>query len=712
MRKTPPENWVAMESSRSLTLAKLVEEMRMKFALILIAASVVGWGQVAVNSIGIVQTGLPAAQDNLLGPLIPSGNSPWVYGDLAETAIANNMTTAALKATPALAAALPGIVSWTSTNNIITTTADLRAALAGQSWVAFAWNSVDGVGTGRALCPIQSVTATTIVCSENMFEPSSSGVTAYLLPPKDANGWDFNAWAAESPSVSWNYYDVAIALYRLYYRTGNAAYQTQARAYADITWQWTIDHGYRSVAPRAASMVSQFFRALDGHSERFPGLYNLVTTYVRLWGDPSSSPVIDNRESGYTLWDVALGAKTDADPTRHAQYCSWLSAYTPTWNSKQGADGSWGENEFALNPTYVSAPKSFSTPIQYQGAPWRQAINVKSLEAAYESLNDTTTQGCNNPTLAAATLTTITNAVTWQNNYGRDTSNRGIYYEVNSPSDDQDTVAATGTVSINVGSTSLTGIGTNWKTAGYCDGTHYIGINSSRTIYKIASCASNTAATLTVAYGFYGENSNVSASANNQIAPSSPTACNSSATYCFGSAGDRNLTRTVCGGMAWLYAQTLNSTYKAWADECVSATLGGPAAGLTAASNLGAITLPCAGPACDGLVTDVAASAPNCGTQPAPCIYGGYLYSNLGKNFGEAFGAPGIDNALAWRLTVSPCDLNNDGTVNVLDVQLMVSQAIGTAACTNKLDGAATCDVIDVQRVVNAALGGACRQGP
>ena len=39
----------------------------MKFAVILIAASAVGWSQVAVNGIGIVQTGLPAAQDNLLG---------------------------------------------------------------------------------------------------------------------------------------------------------------------------------------------------------------------------------------------------------------------------------------------------------------------------------------------------------------------------------------------------------------------------------------------------------------------------------------------------------------------------------------------------------------------------------------------------------------------------------------------------------------------
>jgi hypothetical protein len=164
--------------------------------------------------------------------------------------------------------------------------------------------------------------------------------------------------------------------------------------------------------------------------------------------------------------------------------------------------------------------------------------------------------------------------------------------------------------------------------------------------------------------------------------------------------------------MGWLYSVTLNSTYKAWADECVSATLGGPTAGPTSAANIGSITLPCSGSACDGFVNDMVAAAANCGTQAAPCVNGTYLYGNLGKNFGEAFGAPGIDNELAWRLAVSPCDLNGDGIVNVLDVQLMVSQALGTTACTNRLDGGATCDVIDVQRVVNAALGGACRQGP
>src|SRR3977135_855776 len=99
----------------------------MKFAFILIAVSAVAWGQVAVNGVGIVQTGLPAAQDNLLGPLIPSGNSPWIFGDLAETAVANNMAPAALAEAPVLGTALPGTGSWAQGTNTITTTVDLRA---------------------------------------------------------------------------------------------------------------------------------------------------------------------------------------------------------------------------------------------------------------------------------------------------------------------------------------------------------------------------------------------------------------------------------------------------------------------------------------------------------------------------------------------------------------------------------------------------------
>jgi hypothetical protein len=59
--------------------------------------------------------------------------------------------------------------------------------------------------------------------------------------------------------------------------------------------------------------------------------------------------------------------------------------------------------------------------------------------------------------------------------------------------------------------------------------------------------------------------------------------------------------------------------------------------------------------------------------------------------------------------SASACDLNNDNSANVSDVQLCVNQAIGTAACsTGDINKDGACNVVDVQRVVNAALGGQC----
>lgn len=55
------------------------------------------------------------------------------------------------------------------------------------------------------------------------------------------------------------------------------------------------------------------------------------------------------------------------------------------------------------------------------------------------------------------------------------------------------------------------------------------------------------------------------------------------------------------------------------------------------------------------------------------------------------------------------CDLNSDGTVNVVDVQLAIRQATAQAACGSAdLNSDGACTEADVQRIVNASLGGAC----
>ncbi len=62
--------------------------------------------------------------------------------------------------------------------------------------------------------------------------------------------------------------------------------------------------------------------------------------------------------------------------------------------------------------------------------------------------------------------------------------------------------------------------------------------------------------------------------------------------------------------------------------------------------------------------------------------------------------------------TIPSCDLNGDGVVNSLDVQMAINQALGTAACINAdLYQSGQCSVVDVQRVINASLGAVCKIG-
>ena len=58
------------------------------------------------------------------------------------------------------------------------------------------------------------------------------------------------------------------------------------------------------------------------------------------------------------------------------------------------------------------------------------------------------------------------------------------------------------------------------------------------------------------------------------------------------------------------------------------------------------------------------------------------------------------------------CDLNGDGVVNSLDVQLAINEVTGSLACGSaSLEGNGLCTIVDVQRIVNASLGGSCKTG-
>ena len=50
-------------------------------------------------------------------------------------------------------------------------------------------------------------------------------------------------------------------------------------------------------------------------------------------------------------------------------------------------------------------------------------------------------------------------------------------------------------------------------------------------------------------------------------------------------------------------------------------------------------------------------------------------------------------------------DLNGDGKTDILDLQLLIPQIVGTSACSNDLNGDSKCDLLDALILIRAALG-------
>jgi len=86
-------------------------------------------------------------------------------------------------------------------------------------------------------------------------------------------------------------------------------------------------------------------------------------------------------------------------------------------------------------------------------------------------------------------------------------------------------------------------------------------------------------------------------------------------------------------------------------------------------------------------------------------------YPNQGENV--AMVDTGFGASTPGASAGATCDLDADGIVNVVDVQLATNQALGKTPCKGAdLMNAGNCSVADVQRVINAALGTACKIGP
>jgi len=73
-----------------------------------------------------------------------------------------------------------------------------------------------------------------------------------------------------------------------------------------------------------------------------------------------------------------------------------------------------------------------------------------------------------------------------------------------------------------------------------------------------------------------------------------------------------------------------------------------------------------------------------------------------------AVGLSLLSPAAVWAQSANACDLNQDGVVDILDVQLVTNMALGLVPCTANIGGAAVCNSVVIQRVITAVLGGPC----
>ena len=90
-------------------------------------------------------------------------------------------------------------------------------------------------------------------------------------------------------------------------------------------------------------------------------------------------------------------------------------------------------------------------------------------------------------------------------------------------------------------------------------------------------------------------------------------------------------------------------------------------------------------------------------------IWGELIYGNLRQVYLKQWDGTNWTMLAGTVPPVLSCDLNGDGSVNVLDVQSGINQVLGITPCTTAdLQQTGQCTVVDVQRLINASLGGVC----
>ena len=188
---------------------------------------------------------------------------------------------------------------------------------------------------------------------------SQSNATADTLY-NDGNGWNSDTY------INFNYYDLGLCLYVLYYRTGDAKYLADARKVADSWWKSPhIKEGTVrtfdtfTYTPRNVSLGGLILRAHDGR----PEMWDWINAYTRYQFDTWLKSRIKNAQ-------LYLGVR---DGAFMLQYATWLAKALPDTFPRQTGGGA--NDGTKLRAQYLADVEAVATQyfgrLQFPDGSWR-----------------------------------------------------------------------------------------------------------------------------------------------------------------------------------------------------------------------------------------------------------------------------------------------------------------------------------------------------
>ena len=336
-------------------------------------------GFVAVDQNGVVDTG-NAQVNTILGPMIPLYSNPWPWYDdrmVAEATVqvANLSAYYGLTqgVTPSWNVAGPGTITVASNSTAVvgagttfTTTfcqGPTNPTVPQSNARIIVWypQATLREGAGRRQMVVTGCTDDTHLTigrawNDQGFLTAGSGWNYSFISDPTWGTW----FSSSAPA---NFYDIVLAFYSLYYRSGIDDYLNAARMVADNFWQLMLDsgrdyfygEGYNTFEHQR-SVLGMVMRAIDGRPDMWSGIemiafcnyasyhdrFNNYGNWTSIGGSISNQAFGDPREDGYALGEEAYCALFDPDPSNAAACRTYISeVINRGWTPSRFSDGNF-----------------------------------------------------------------------------------------------------------------------------------------------------------------------------------------------------------------------------------------------------------------------------------------------------------------------------------------------------------------------------------